>query len=56
MKKIFLPFLALLLLSACDKNALEKESEKEVQVVPVVLRDSGAKTAVDKGKQLLKEE
>lgn len=56
MKKIFLPFLALLILSACDKNAFEKESAEEVQVVPVVLRESGAKTTVNKTKQLLKEQ
>ena len=46
MKKSLLLFTALLLLSACDKNSFQEQTEEELQIVPVVLRESGTKTTV----------
>ena len=54
MKKSLLVFGALFLLFGCDKNAFDEKAEENLQVVPVVLRETGAKTTVVKEKAVNK--
>ena len=50
MKRYLLVFSALALLYGCDKNAFDEKADENLQVVPVVLRETGAKTSVGKEK------
>ncbi|MBR5946624.1 hypothetical protein IKZ80_06035, partial [bacterium] len=54
MKRSLLVFGALVFLFGCDKKAFDEKAEENLQVVPVVLRETGAKTTVAKEKTVNK--